>query len=140
MNVTPSARSLHSAPQSLAGDSLSVDAEGRPTLVGGVCRSCGALAFPYTPICSSCMSEEIERAPMPGQGTLYSFTVVHVGPKNWAKPYAVGYIDLDNGVRVFSHLRGSVAIGQTAELAVAEIGKNAEGVPITTFVFQPKKV
>jgi uncharacterized OB-fold protein len=140
MNVTPSAKSLHSEPQSLAGDALSVDAAGRPTLIGGVCRSCGALAFPFAPVCTNCMSENLEREPMSRQGTVYSFTVVHVGPKTWEKPYAVGYVDLDNGVRVFSHLRGSVAIGQTAELGVAEIGKNAAGVPIMTFVFQPKKV
>jgi uncharacterized OB-fold protein len=139
MSVTLSVGPLQQQSQSLASDALSSDAAGRPRLIGGACQSCGTRAFPFAPICSNCMSEEMQREPMSNQGTLYAYTIVHVGPKAWEKPYAIGYVDLDNGVRVFSHLRGAVAIGQAIEIAVAEIGKNAAGAPITTFVFQPRE-
>jgi uncharacterized OB-fold protein len=138
-NTSLSAKVSSPAPRSLPGDALSHDGDGRPVLVGGVCCACGARAFPLTPVCANCMSEKIDPEPMSRQGTLYSFTVVHVGPKTWDKPYAVGYVDLDNAVRVFSHLRGPVVIGQTVELATAAIGKDADGTPVTTFVFEPKK-
>jgi uncharacterized OB-fold protein len=125
---------------SLPGDALAADANGRPVLIGCVCKSCGNRMFPFAPVCPVCMSEDMAREAMPRAGTLYSLTVLHVGPKTWAKPFAVGYVDLSNGVRVFSHLRGArLEIGQPVELATAEVGKNAEGAAITTFVFQPAK-
>lgn len=134
-NEVPSNEAL---PLSLPGEALGRDAHGRPVLIGCVCKSCGNRMFPVAPVCSVCMSEEMEREHMPREGTLYSFTFVHVGPAAWAKPFALGYVDLSNGVRVFSHLRGlSLRIDETVELAVAEIGRNPDGTEIATFVFQP---
>jgi uncharacterized OB-fold protein len=128
-------------PSSLAGGALEADANGRPVLIGCVCKSCGNRMFPSAPVCSICMSEDVARDPMPREGTLYSFTVVHVGPKTWEKPFAVGYVDLSNGVRVFTHLRGpGLQIGQSVELEIAQIGEDAEGVAIMTFVFQQAKL
>lgn len=124
------------APQSLPGESLAVDALGRPALIGCVCNACGNRMFPYAPVCHVCMSEEMSHEALADQGTIYSYTVVHTGPAAWEKPYAVGYVDLSDGVRVFSHLRGDVAIGQEVELGTAQIGRTTEGAPITTFVFQ----
>lgn len=85
------------------------------------------------------MSEDLQEEALPREGTLYSFTLVHVGPNGWQKPFAVGYVDLANGVRVFSHLRGELKIGQTVELEIAEIGRTAEGTAISTFVFRPRE-
>jgi uncharacterized OB-fold protein len=124
---------------SLPGEALGVSADGKPVLLGAVCRACGSRMFPPSPVCSTCMSEDVEREAMPRTGTLYSFTTVHVGPKNWDKPYELGYVDLENGVRVFAHLRGDVAIGTQVELGSATIGKTDDGTPITTFVFQPAR-
>lgn len=125
---------------SLPGDALAADPEGRPVLVGCVCEACGNRMFPFAPVCPVCMSEDMARAAMPREGSLYSFTVLHVGPNTWKKPFMVGYVDLDNGVRVFSHLRGTeFQINQPVELAVAEIGKTAEGTPIVTSAFQQAK-
>lgn len=125
---------------SLADEVLANDADGRPVLIGGCCNACGAALFPFAAVCPHCMSEDMRREPMPRQGKLYSFTRVHVGPKTWEKPFAVGYVDLENGVRVFSHLRGEAfEIDAPVELAVANIGMSAEGVPISTFVFQPAR-
>jgi uncharacterized OB-fold protein len=86
------------------------------------------------------MSESFTDEPMPERGKLYSWTTVHVGPHRMHKPITLGYVDLDNGVRVFSHLseKGQpLAINQSVRLSVARVGTEADGRPIETFVFMP---
>lgn len=73
---------------------------------------------------------------MPRRGVVYSLTNVHVGPQRWRKPFAVGYVDLDNGVRLFAHLRGAAAIGARVELRRGAIGVEADGTPVVGFVFE----
>ena len=113
------------------------DTAGRPTLVGSLCPDCGTAMFPPAPVCPACMSEAIAPADMPRTGTLYAFTIVHTGPKKWRKPSTLGYVDLPNNVRVFTHLVGPVAIDQQVELTLAEVADDEHG-PITTFAFQPE--
>jgi uncharacterized OB-fold protein len=83
------------------------------------------------------MSESVVEENMPTQGTLYAFSTVHVGPAKWHKPFTVGYVDLDNGVRVFSHLRGALQIDQRVVVNTAEVGRQPDGAPLITFVFEP---
>ena len=120
----------------LCGDALKVDASGRATLIGGRCADCGTETFPRAPVCSSCMSETIRAQAMPRVGVLYAFSVVHVAAKKWKKPMRIGYVDLPNGARVFTHLEGAeLAIGDDVEVGVGTIGDDDEG-PITSFVFR----
>lgn len=122
---------------SLAGDAMAILADGSVQLVGGACRSCGTQTFPRTQICFACLSEDIEAAAMPRRGTLYSQSTVHVGPARWDKPYQVGYVDLPNGVRVFSHLAGNPAIGATVEVGRGIVGRDQSGALLQTFIFSP---
>jgi uncharacterized OB-fold protein len=134
----PSRTELSGSSALLAGDAVFMDASGKPTLAGGRCRSCGAVMFPKRAVCTTCMSEDIVVEAMPRTGTLYSFTVLHVGPERWLKPSALGYVDLSNGVRVFSRIAAdlrSLRIGQTVELSVAVIGREKNNAPISNFVF-----
>ena len=82
------------------------------------------------------MGEGLTPKSLATSGTLYSFTLIHTGPAGWDKPYLLGYVDLADGVRVFSHLRGEVAIGQSVELGIKTVGHCADGSPITTYMFQ----
>jgi uncharacterized OB-fold protein len=122
--------------QFLSPGSLSIDADGKPHLLGSCCRSCGLKMFPSGAVCPACMSEDLIEEAMPDQGTLYSFTVVHVGSSIWLKPLAVGYVDLPNGVRIFTHLRGDVTIGQTVTLALDTVGRALNGHELKNFVFR----
>jgi uncharacterized OB-fold protein len=121
---------------SLAKGALASDADG-PVLIGGRCRQCGTSMFPAQPVCPSCMQEAVEQEPLPRAGVLYAFSKVHVGPAKWHKPFTVGYVDLDNGVRVFSHLTGAPAVGQRMQLDVGEVGRDPDGTALLTFVFKP---
>jgi uncharacterized OB-fold protein len=127
------------SPPFLCGDALDVDASGRATLIGGRCAECGAEMFPRMPVCSSCMSETILAQEMPRRGTLYAFSTVHVTAKKWRKPMRIGYVDLPNGARVFTHLDGDdLAIGDEVDVGVGIVGEDEEG-PIKSFVFRKAK-
>lgn len=120
----------------LCGDALDIDASGRATLIGGRCTSCGTETFPRAPVCASCMSEDIRVHEMPRNGTLYAFSTVHVAAKKWRKPMRIGYVDLPNGARVFTHLAGTdLAIGDEVAVEVGEVADDEEG-PIRSFVFR----
>lgn len=119
----------------LCGDALEIDASGRAMLIGGRCADCGSETFPRVPVCASCMSENIRPQAMPREGTLYAFSVVHVAARKWKKPMCIGYVDLPNGARVFTHLEGDLAIGDTVGVGAGTVGEDEEG-PITSFVFR----
>jgi uncharacterized OB-fold protein len=121
----------------LAGDALALRAN-RPVLVGARCGACGTRVFPRPSVCPHCMSEEIQAEDMSRTGTLYAYSTVHVGARKWHKPFTLGYVDLDNGVRVFSHIMGDkLAMEGRVQLDVAELGRGEDGKPIVSFVFRP---
>lgn len=76
-------------------------------LVGQTCQDCGKSLFPRTGVCPACQSVNVADSEMPDEGVLYSWSVVHVAPRPWATPYVIGYVDLPNQVRVFSHIGGA---------------------------------
>ncbi|MCU1513789.1 MAG: putative hydrolase or acyltransferase of alpha/beta superfamily [Microbacteriaceae bacterium] len=75
------------------------------TLAGGRCSQCDAQMFPKAFICFSCMSDQVLDEPLVAEGTLYSFTTIHISP-TFATPYSIGYVDLVSGVRVLGQLAG----------------------------------
>ena len=50
----------------------------------------------------------LEWREVPGKGTLYSFTDIHVAPPGFEDlaPYMIGVIELDEGVRMMTPLQG----------------------------------
>ena len=93
-----------------------------PFLVGGRCKSCNYTTLEPRMICPSCWaSDAMEKAPIGREGVLYTFTVIHQGPQGFAAPFAVGYVDLTEGVRVFAHLERTpetLQIGRKLVLAI----------------------
>jgi uncharacterized OB-fold protein len=68
--------------------------------------------------------------PIGRTGRLYSSTVIHAAPPGFEAPYAVGYVDIEHGLRVFAHLETGVAapaIGDEVELTVAPLRRDAAG-------------
>jgi uncharacterized OB-fold protein len=123
----------------LCGDAVELRADGRAVLIGGICKDCGNQTFPRSPVCCVCMSEAIEPQAMPRVGTLYAFSTVHVAAKKWHKPMRIGYVDLPNGARVFTHLEGeSLSIGDAVEVGIGVVGEDENG-SLETFVFKQAK-
>jgi uncharacterized OB-fold protein len=119
----------------LPGDAVRVSGKSAQ-LVGGKCDSCSLETFPRYAVCPGCMSEDVAEVNLPGEGAVYSLSTVHVGAPRWHKPLTLGYVDLTNGVRVFSHLAGNCKIGDLVTIGLAEVGREKTGIPINSFIFQ----
>ena len=76
-------------------------------LVAQRCLACGTLRHPPRPMCPHCHSLDFEPQELSGRGTVYSFAVLH-HPQNPAFEYPLlaALIDLEEGVRLMSNLRG----------------------------------
>lgn len=73
---------------------------GSRPLEGSRCSGCSTVFFPPRDLCAHCSgSVPTERTTLAARGTLYALTNLHVGP---LAPCAVGYVDLEDGVRVLA--------------------------------------
>src|SRR4051794_13984382 len=109
---------------------LGADAEG-PYLVGGKCTSCGHVTLGVRDACPDCWKRNMMTpVPIGRTGTLYTCTVIHQAADGYVAPFAVGYVDLPEGVRLFAHLANeerSRRIGASVQLTVAPLKKNRDG-------------
>ena len=75
------------------------------TLAGNPCKGCGQVFFPMAEkVCLYCLEGPLEDIPLSRKGKLCSYTVVHMPASGFQPPYAVGFVDLPEGVRVFTPL------------------------------------
>jgi uncharacterized protein len=84
-------------------------ADPRPTVDGGRvrgarCRKCSYPTAPPAPWCPACHGADLEDAAFGPGGAVWSSTVVHIPVGKWSPPYAIAYVDLDEGPRVLAHL------------------------------------
>ena len=100
-------------------------------LHGSKCAHCGVVAFPPHPMCPACGAESgqdtVQLSPV---GTLYTFSEIHIAPKGFATPYAVGYVDLPEGVRLFGQIDAKAAdlgIGQQVAVTLGPVRTERHG-------------
>jgi len=78
------------------------------SLTGSRCRHCGTVAFPAARGCQSCGHRSSEPLELSDTGTVWGFTVQRFAPKSppyvvpegGFVPFAVGYVELPEGVKV----------------------------------------
>ncbi|MFI6857402.1 bifunctional MaoC family dehydratase N-terminal/OB-fold nucleic acid binding domain-containing protein [Streptomyces sp. NPDC050416] len=85
------------------------------------CTGCGTLRFPWLPGCNSCGWPDWDTVEASGEGTVYSYVVMHHPPfPAFEPPFAVGLIELAEGVRIVSNVVGvpydKVRIGMPVRL------------------------
>jgi uncharacterized OB-fold protein/acyl dehydratase len=69
------------------------------------CSSCQTLRHPPRPMCGQCQSIEWETTPSAGQGTVYSYVVMHHPPiPGYDYPLPVVLVDLEEGIRIVSNI------------------------------------
>lgn len=90
------------------------------------CSDCGQRRHPPQPMCEKCQSLEWRTTESAGLGTIYSFTVLHypeIPPFDY--PNAIVLVELDEGVRIVSQLRGSepenIQIGQRVQASIESV-------------------
>ncbi|HEY1688371.1 MAG TPA: Zn-ribbon domain-containing OB-fold protein [Solirubrobacteraceae bacterium] len=88
------------------------------------CNSCGRHFFYGTVLCQHCRSDDWDWVPSAGNGSIYSYTVVHRPLGSSLKaPYVVVVVTLEEGVRVMANLLDAdpeaVAIDQRVQVDFA---------------------
>lgn len=120
---------------------LEVGPDGTGHLLGSRCPSCGACFFPQRHVCSRCLTEELEAAPLSSRGTVYTYTVIHQAAPGFEVPYALAYVDLPEGVRVLGQIAGvepeAVHIGMEVELSLEPFGEDDQGQELIGYRFHP---
>lgn len=78
----------------------------RYRLEAGKCTSCGETFFPPRLVCSKCKGREFETIRLSGDGKLLTHTVIRVPATPFADeaPFAIGVVELDEGVRITSQI------------------------------------
>lgn len=104
-------------------------------LTGSRCTVCATHYFPPRAHCVRCESgpELTEPVELSGRGRLYSFTNLHLGA---IAPCGVGYVDLEEGVRVLARFEFSdeaaalVAAGPEVTVGFGADGTDLEGIVV----------
>lgn len=98
-------------------------------LLAGRCASCGHTEFPASVRCLSCGSRDQERAVLGPMGSLLCATEVHMGSGHFESGYTVGYVELQNGVRVFGQIAavaGPPAPGTAMRIEIAPLWREGD--------------
>ncbi|WP_435974972.1 bifunctional MaoC family dehydratase N-terminal/OB-fold nucleic acid binding domain-containing protein [Streptomyces sp. Qhu_M48] len=95
------------------------------------CGDCAALRLPWLPGCAECGSGEWDTVEASGAGTVFSYVVMHHPPfPAFDPPYAVGLIELAEGVRMISNVVGvpydKVRIGMPVRLEFLRVDEELE--------------
>ncbi|NDZ80723.1 hypothetical protein G3I19_19750 [Streptomyces sp. SID10853] len=95
------------------------------------CLSCSALRFPWLPGCNACGSSRWDTVEASGAGTVYSYVVMHHPSfPAFDPPYAVGLIELAEGVRMVSNVIGvpydKVRVGLPVSLEFLRVDEDVE--------------
>jgi benzoylsuccinyl-CoA thiolase BbsA subunit len=112
-------------------------------LKGGRCRNCGKICFPMKPVCPTCFGSEQEEIPLNKRGKLHTFALSHMGPPGMETPYVIGFVDLPEGIKLFSPLTQCepwdevLKVEMEMEMVVETIRRDAEGTEIIGYKFRP---
>jgi len=100
-------------------------------LQGRRCVECGRLSVERSHPCPFCGSQGGSAVPLSGRGRLLSWTVIRVAPGRYADeaPYAVGLLELEEGLRLTARLAADPE-RLTADQAVALVSLDPARGPI----------
>ena len=115
-------------------------------LMGSKCRDCGEVFFGKLAACQQCQSRNMESISLGSNGTLYSYTVArnkppgdYRGPDDPFQPFALGFVELPEGVRILSVLDcdiKEVKIGMKLGLSIQKFYEDEEGRTVLTYKFK----
>ncbi|RLE15872.1 MAG: hypothetical protein DRJ50_15615, partial [Actinobacteria bacterium] len=120
---------------------LEIREDGTGNLLGSRCRACGAYFFPIREACSGCLSDNLETVVFSPEGTLYTYSIVRQSTPQFEVPYALGYVDFPEGVRIMGQIGGcelnDIKIGMPMTLSLEPFGKDENDNPLTGYRFVP---
>jgi len=106
-------------------------ATGEGRLLLPVCDACSTVIWYPRTLCPACRSQSVSWTEASGEGTIYSFTIVHrsMGPWREAAPYVIAYVELAEGPRVMTNIVGcepeAVFVGQPVRVVFCDTGEGS---------------
>jgi hypothetical protein len=81
---------------------------GQQKLMAGQCLKCAKIHLPPRPLCDNCFSRDFEWVNVSGKGKLLTYTIINIAPAQFQEltPYAVGIVQLENGVKIPGMIQG----------------------------------
>lgn len=104
----------------------------RYRLESGKCKKCGTIFYPPRLVCSKCKSQEFEKVNLNNEGKILTFTIIRVGSEKYSQeiPYAIGIIELNDGVRLMAQIVDTdfekIAIGKKVKLFFRKIQEDGK--------------
>ena len=70
------------------------------------CKKCGKIYFPPRLVCSECKSQDFEKYKLKDRGKLLTYTIIRIAPSQFIDqaPYAIGIVELDEGVKLLTQI------------------------------------
>lgn len=130
-------------------EGLFADTVDGPRLLGSKCTACSTPYFPKSEVCHNpdCREKKMADAAFGPRGTLWSCAIQDYPPPPPAKydepykPYAMGVVDLTDGLRVLGRMStddpGSLQVGMDVELVLEPLHHDDAGNAIITWKFKP---
>jgi uncharacterized OB-fold protein len=116
-----------------------------PYLIGSKCKLCGRVFFPKRTICIDCKNADnstMEQIHLSPDGKLHSGIIVQVAPEGFKAPYAMGYIDLPEGVRIWAQLEvegitdKDLIPGADVHMVLGKIREDEKGQAVVAYKFK----
>jgi uncharacterized OB-fold protein len=109
------------------------------------CKKCGQILFPPRLVCPECKERDFEKAKLAESGKILTFTIIRVPPHQFVDqaPYAVGIIELDDGVKLTGQIVDcdfeEIKIGQRVKIEFRKISDEGEaGILCYGYKFVPE--
>jgi uncharacterized OB-fold protein len=130
---------------SMAPAYFDVDADG-VRLKGSKCQACGEVFYPRRIVCAKCLHEGTNDVILSNEGTLYTWTWVHLPlfakTDATVSSYGVGQVDLPEGPRIQAILQGEPTdfeIGMQLQLDVETLRQDDDGNDVVIYRFRPSR-
>lgn len=109
------------------------------------CKKCGMVLFPPRLICPECKGREFEDTKLAEKGKIFTYTIIHVPPHQFVDqaPFAVGIVELDDGVKLTGQIVDcdfeDLKIGQRVKIEFRKIYDEGEaGILCYGYKFVPE--
>jgi uncharacterized OB-fold protein len=118
--------------------------DGAPHLVAVSCTECGALYFDRRNACAKCGGRAFDRRPLPNEGEVRSFTIVHRAAPGVPTPYVSAIVDLDGGGVVKANVVNvepspqQVRLGMPVKLTTFVASTDDDGTDAVAFGYEPR--
>jgi uncharacterized OB-fold protein len=78
-------------------------------LMAGKCQKCGKIHLPPRTLCDKCYSQQFTWMEIQGKGRLLTYSIIHIAPHQFQQlaPYAVGIVQLENGLKLPGMISGT---------------------------------